>query len=320
MTDLLLVPALLGAVALLAGLAATRLALFPALPADLGGAGDLDARATKVRIPLGDGDAVDGWFLAGSGRGSLLLLHGFGRTHARMWRYGEFLSRAGYSLLGCDFRSSRRRGRKPTTLGHHELADAQAALDWLLAQPTPGGQPIGVMGESLGGSVALLLAARNPEIAAVVVDGAFSNAARALEDSCERWARLPRQPTATFLRWLGRRVTGHDPGSVDVTAAAAALSSRPLMLIHSLNDDRLSVGHAVTLWHAAGGKDPLWLIHGAGHNEGWRRQRGLYEQLVLTFLERPLRGEGPGLPGGPRATSVARSRDPWSRLRQAFLG
>ena len=315
-----LIPIVVLGLAALLGVAVTRLVLYPALPPDLGGAENLDASARHVRIPLPDGDGLEGWHLPGGGRGALLLLHGFGRTHDRMWRYGVFLSRAGYDLLAVDFRSSRRRGRKPTTLGHHELTDAQAALDWLRVLPSLEGQAVGVMGESLGGSVALLLAACNTEAAAVVVDGGFSNAAKALEDSCERWAGLPGRPTAAFLRWVGRRLTGHDPGSVDVAAAAATLTNRPVMVIHSSEDDRLSTAHATALWHAAGGKDPLWLIHGAGHNEGWRHQGGLYEELVLAFLERPLRGRGPGLPGGPRATAVVRSPGPWARLRQALPG
>lgn len=308
------------ALAIVLGIAVTRLVLYPMLPPDLGGAPNLDARAQRVHIPLSDGDSLDGWHLSGSGRGALVLLHGFGRTHHRMWRYGEFLNRAGYDLLAVDFRSSRRRARKPTTLGHHELPDAQAALDWLRALPALEGQPVGVLGESLGGSVALLLAAGNPDIAAVIVDGAFSNAGKALEDSCERWAGLPGAPTAALLRWIGRRVTGHDPGSIDVIAACEALAKRPVMVIHSSEDDRLTTAHATALWHAAGGKDPLWLIHGAGHNEGWRRQQGLYEELVLAFLERPMRGHGPGLPGGPRASAVSRRNDPWARLRQALPG
>jgi len=306
--------------AVVLGIAVTRLVLYPVLPSDLGGAEDLDARAHHVRIPLPDGDGLEGWHLPGRGPGALLLLHGFGRHHDRMWRYGAFLNRAGYDVLAADFRSSRRRGRKPTTLGHHEIVDAQAALDWLRALPSLEGQPIGVLGESLGGSVALLLAARNPDLAAVVVDGAFSNATRALEDSCERWAGLPGKPTAAFLRWVGRRLTGHDPGSVDVAAAAALLADRPVMVIHSSEDDRLSPAHATALWHAVGGKGPMWFIHGAGHNEGWRRHRGLYEELVLTFLARPMRGEGPGLPGGPRATAVIGARHPWARLRHALTG
>ena len=320
MLIVILISSLAVALVVLLGVAVTRLVLYPLLPADLGGVESLDTRAHRIAIPLADGDHVEAWHLPGAGRGALLLLHGFGRTHQRMWRYGAFLHRAGYDILTFDFRSSRRRDRKPTTLGHHELFDAQGALDWLRALPSLDGQRIGLLGESLGGSIALLLAARNPDIAAVAVDGAFAHATQALEDSCERWAGLPGRPTAAFLRWVGRRLTGHDPGGVDVAAAAATLADRPVMVIHSSEDDRLSPAHATALWHAAGGRGPLWLIHGAGHNEGWRRQRGLYEELLLAFLERPLRGEGPGLPGGPRATAVVRRPHAWTRWRRAFSG
>jgi len=306
MTLSILIALLALGLAALAVLVALWLVFFPHAPEDLGGAENLDARAEPVRIPLPDGDALSGWWLPGSGRGTLLLLHGFGRNHARMWRYGGFLRNAGYGLLAIDFRSSRSRRRLPTTLGHHEIGEAQAALDWLRSRSGGRGDPVAVMGESLGGSVALLLAARNPEIVAVVVDGAFADGRRVLEDACERWARLPGPATAALLRWLGRRFTGHDPGSLDVAAEVRGLASRPVLLIHGVADDRLSPAHAAILWQAAGEKDPLWIIHGAGHNEGWRFEPRLYSEVVLAFLEPPLRGAGAGLAGGVRASAVVR--------------
>src|SRR4026208_2387371 len=93
-------------------------ALYPPLPADLGGVASLDSEAEHVRIPVGN-DSLDGWYLRGSEPAVLLLLHGHGRTHERMWRYGQFLRRAGYSLLLIDFRSARASHRLPTTLGHY---------------------------------------------------------------------------------------------------------------------------------------------------------------------------------------------------------
>ena len=308
MLPVFVIPLLLGGLVV-----ACWIALFPPLPEDLGGAENLDPHAHRVRIPVGKHDAIDGWLLSGSGRGVILMFHGHGRTHARVWRYGGFLSRAGYSLLAIDFRSSRRRARLPTTLGHHEIDDAQAALEWLRSHEPFRGQPIGLLGESLGGSVALMLAASNPDVVAVAVDGAFANGALALEDACERWAGLPRRPTAWFLRSVARLVTGRDPGAMDVLPAAATLADRPLLLIHCLEDDRLSSAHATSLWRAAGEKDPLWLVHGAGHNQAWYWLPEPYEEQVLAFFERPLRGSGPGLPGGPRASAVVRPRRWWKR-------
>ena len=288
----------LGAVVLVAlALGAVYLVLYPFLPRDLGGAPDLDPAARRVRIPVDAEDALDGWLLPAREPAFVLVLHGYGRDHTRAWRYGAFLQAAGYGVLAVNFRSSRWGRRLPTTLGHHEIVDAQAALDWLRAEPAAAGAAIGLVGESLGGSVALLVAAANPQVAAVVADGAFAHATLALEDSSERWARLPRR-TAHLARALGRVVTGRDVGGVDVEPAAAALAARPLFLIHALEDDRLSSEHARRLWRAAGAKDPLWLIPGAGHNEGWLRHRVEYERRVLAFFDRHLLGRGEGLPPG----------------------
>ena len=167
------------------------LGLYPPVPADLDGARDLDPEARHVRIPVATLDSLDGWLLPGRGRGLVLLLHGYGRAHDRVWRYADFLRPAGYTLLTCDFRSSRTIDRLPTTLGFYELQDAQAALEWLRGQPALAGRPIAVLGESLGGSVALMLAARNPDVAAVVADCPFASGRRASH---------PHRPRHTALR------------------------------------------------------------------------------------------------------------------------
>jgi len=285
------------------GFAATWMVLFPMLPADLGGAENLDRQSEHVRIPVPGGDSINGWYMPGNGTGTVLLLHGFGRTHNRMWRYGNFLHRAGYGVLTIDFRSARALHRKPTTLGHYELIDAQAALDWLGARTDVAREGrIGVLGESLGASVAIMLAAVNPGVSAVVEDCGFATGKLALEESCERWAHIPRWPFAQVLRWVGRGVTGYDPGACDVLSAASALATRPVLFIQGMQDDRFSTEQVNELWRAAGSKDPLWLIAGAGHNEGWALQRAVYEQRVLAFFDSHLRDRGNGIPPRPLAS------------------
>jgi fermentation-respiration switch protein FrsA (DUF1100 family) len=284
------------ALALLGGTA--LLVLYPFVPPDLGGAPNLDRRARRLRIPVAGNDWIAGWHLPGSLKALVIIFHGYGRNHYRAWRYGAFLNQVGYHVLTVDFRSSRVMGRKPTTLGHFEQHDAQATLDWVRSQPEFAGLKIGVFGESLGGAVALRLADANPDVAAVVADGAFANARDAIEDSCERWARLPRWPSAEILCSFARAVTGCDPAAVDPVSAAGRLRERPVLFIHGLKDNRLSPGQVERLWVAAGEKDPLWVLPEAGHNEGWIKQRDLYESRVLAFYNRHLLGVGEGLPAG----------------------
>jgi pimeloyl-ACP methyl ester carboxylesterase len=276
---------------LAAALGASVVALFPPLPRDLGGAPDLDAEAERVRIPVpGDGE-LNAWVIPGSRLAVIVLFHGFGRTHHRAWRYAGFLRHLGAHLVTVDFRSSRTWGRRPTTLGLHELEDAATVLDWVVRSPRFAGCSIGIHGESLGAAVALDLAARRPEVAAVVADAAFASASKAIEDSCERWARVPREPSATILRTLGRVVTGYDPGTFAPVEALSALANRPVFFIHGTRDDRVGTEQAWALWRAAGAKDRLWIVAGAGHNEAWRYERSEYERCVSAFFARGLLGD-----------------------------
>jgi len=273
------------------------LALYPPLPRDLGGVPNLDSRSRRLRIPMDRGDAVEAWHVPGDRRAVIVLFHGYGRTHHRAWRYASFLVEAGYHVVAVEFRSSRPRRRKPTTLGHFEQQDAQAVVEALGHDAELAGMPIGLFGESLGASVALNLAASNTDVAAVVADCAFAHAKDALEDSCERTGRVPR-PSAHLLRSVARSLTGIDPCITDTLAAMPAMHGRPVFFIHSVQDERIDPEQTLALWRAAGGKDPLWLVPGAGHNEAWIRARESYERRVLSFFDRHLLGEGIGLPPG----------------------
>ena len=275
----------------------TWLALYPAIPVDLGGVPNLDRRAERVSIPVGAGDHLNGWFIPGTRPATVILFHGYGRDHHRAWRYATFLNRAGYGVLATDFRSSRETDRKPTTLGYYELEDARATLRWLEREPRSRGRSIGLLGESLGGSVALALAALNPEVRAVVADCPFESGRRALEDSFERWAHVPRWPAAPIAAAMGGALTGHDPRSLDALAAARRLRERPVFIIACDRDDRLSAAQARDLWSAAGAKDPLWTLPDCGHNDAWKSHRSEYERRVLGFFDSHLAPPRAGVAG-----------------------
>lgn len=265
------------------------LALFPPVIVDLGGAPDLDAAATRVRIPIAQ-DALDGWLLPGRRPGLVIVFHGYARDHRRAWRYAAFLHRAGYAVLAVDFRSSRMSARKPTTLGAYEMSDAEATLVWARRDARTRGDAIGLLGESLGASVALVLAARHPEVAAVVADCPFASGEWAMEDAAMIKLHLPKWPTALLGRGLGEALTGTDPWGLHVVAAAESLRGRPLFLIHAQGDDRFSTEQAEAIWRAAGARGELWLAPG-DHNQAWQRHRTEYERRVLAFFDRSLNTE-----------------------------
>jgi hypothetical protein len=162
-----------------------------------------------------------------------------------------------------------------------------------------------IYGESLGASVGLVLAGRRPEVVAAVADCPFASARLAIEETCERCLHVPRWPLAGILRELGRDVSGCDPGDLDVRPAAAALRDRPVFFIASTDDDRFSPDQARGLWRAAGAKDPLWIVPGAGHNQAWQLHRERYERDVLRFLARALAAHAGFARGGAPPSATA---------------
>jgi fermentation-respiration switch protein FrsA (DUF1100 family) len=268
--------------------ASSWLVLYPGVPEDAGGVASTDASAEHVKIPVGEDDHLDGWLLRGTRPGIIVLMPGYARDHRRMWRYEHFLRADGWSLLALDFRSARTWKRKPTTLGFYELADGRATLDWIAKQPRFAREPIGLFGESLGGSVALSLAAERPDIRAIAVDSPFANGRMAIEDGCRYVAHLPVRPFAAIQRWLGTRVSGHDPAQLDAVAAVRALGERPLLLIQSGLEDRFSRKEVEMLTQAAGPGAQTWRVEDSGHNRAWLEHRSEYERRVRTFFARYL--------------------------------
>jgi fermentation-respiration switch protein FrsA (DUF1100 family) len=210
-----------------------------------------------------------------------------------MWRYAHFLNDMGLGVLNVDFRSSRRDQRKPTTLGYWELWDAGAAVDWVRANPECAGHEVVLFGESLGAATAITLAAKRPDIAAVVADCPFADADAAIADGFERVLRIPASPLTTIAREFGRLTTGHDPGTLDVTSSLRTLNDRPVLVIQTRRGDRFASSQVERITHALGLQGETWTVDDVKHNEVWLHHRDDYEKRVKKFLTERLGLEPP---------------------------
>lgn len=299
----------LGALLLLAA-GSAYLALYPHVPDDLGGVENLDARAQKLRIPVGEDDHVDAWWVPGERQALVVFFPGYARRHDRAWRYAQFLRKDGYGVLAVDFRSTRLWNRKPTTLGFWEVVDARAVLDWVAAQPQWKGHRVAVFGESLGGSTALVVASERPDIAAVVVDCPFSTGDDAVRDAFSCVLKLPAWPLAPISRALGAKLTGHDPGTLDATTALRRFETRPVLLVQSTMADRFSMRQVEALSAASPPGVREWRVDDAGHNQAWLHHREAYETRVRDFL-------APRLKSMPLVAAAADSSSPIERMTRA---
>lgn len=105
---------------------------------------------------------------------AVLMLHGFtgnkAETHFFYTRLARQLATQGIAALRFDFAGSGdSQGEFADMTILTELADARAALDFLRHRPEVDANNIGLLGFSLGGCVAVLLASEKPALKTVVL-------------------------------------------------------------------------------------------------------------------------------------------------------
>jgi len=274
-------------------------------PADIGLAFE------SVDVPSGE-LTLPGWFVpAAGGRPGpgVALVHGWESARDRLLPMIAFLHGAGFHCLAVDVRGhgSNAAETRPITAGEFG-ADALAAFRALDARPevTAGA----IAGHSMGAIGAILAAAAEPRIAAVVATSAPADPWR-LTRQTFRLARLPiPDPIAYPLAWLTTRVylrpRGHRVADISATAALRAID-RPVLLAHGADDAVVPFAHLGRLARAAtaAGHPPQTLVIPGGHHS-WLYEFPEYRRTVAAFLAEALGGPlTPDEAGGRAAATDA---------------
>lgn len=218
---------------------------------------DYDLAYEDVWFPTSDGLKLHGWFLPAEGqpRGAVVHFHGNAANVSGHVGLIDWLPRLGYHVLMFDYRGYGRSAGKITRAG--TIRDGHAALDYALTRPEAQGLPVFAYGQSLGGAVAIVVAADRPEIRAVVAESPFSSY-RAI--AARHLVRLVR------AQWLAKLLTavtisdGYDP-----IAAVSRLAPRPLLVIAAENDQICFPELAQELYSAAAEPKSYWLVPGVEH-------------------------------------------------------
>ncbi len=176
----------------------------------------------------------------------LLYLHGarwnVAGSAARIRRMQDL----GFSVLAIDYRGF---GKSTAMLPSEEMAyeDARAAWDWL-AQRHPQ-RPRYIFGHSLGGAIAIDLAARVEDERGTIVEGTFTSIPDVA--SSFRWGWLPVGPLIT------RRF--------EAVNKVPRIGS-PLLVVHGSQDRLIPSDLGRRLYEAATGPKRFMLVEGGSHH------------------------------------------------------
>ena len=216
-------------------------------------------------------------------KGAVILCHGAWTNHREMESRAESLWDRGFSVMTFDFQGCGESEGRYTSLGLREVDDLVAAVDYLAATGHPG--PVGVLGNSMGGAVAILAAARDERIKAVVTDGAFAAAGRdfvgyAFQGVSGLSPVLFQDAVVMLSEW----VSGARLDRVRPVASIGMISPRPVMLIHGADDGLIRVAEAHALHAAAGEPKTLWIVPDCLHVQSFHLHTEEYVRRVEEFF------------------------------------
>ena len=247
---------------------------------------DIDLPYESVRFRATDGLWLSGWKLTTDLQAPwVIVCHGLGTNRADLLDVAAALVQAGYNVLTFDFRAHAESQGRVTSFGWREQHDLEGALAFLGSLPDVPERPCGVYGVSMGGAVAIMVAARDERLAAVAVDSIYSDLEASIAHHLKLLYRLPRVPFSLFVGSVYRLRFGVWPRRMSPVSAIGRISPRAVLVVQGDGDPRVPVAQGHALFQAAGQPKDLWVVQGTEHLAGLRSDPAAYMRRLVVFFD-----------------------------------
>jgi fermentation-respiration switch protein FrsA (DUF1100 family) len=256
---------------------------------------DFGLSAEEISFTSRDGTRLAGSFIAADRRPSpvIVLSHGHGRSRGELFPHASFLHSAGYAVLAFDYRHRGASEGDAVSMGLGEQQDLLGAIDWLVQRRDVDPRSIACVALSMGSVVALLVAAQDERLRAVVAEAPYAGHEAIMTRALRHYYHLPSFPVAPLSRWLVERRLGLSTERARPLPVVGSISPRPIFFIADEADAVVGPEEALKLFEAAGEPRRYWLVPGADHSRGWQAAPAEYEERLLDFLSDALRTTTP---------------------------
>ena len=222
----------------------------------------------EVSLTASDGETLAAWHWPGAKDATIAIFHGNAGNRGHRLEWCQDLNRLGYGVFIVDYRGFGGSSGSPTEEGLRR--DGEAAWRWLEENSD---DRLVLLGESIGGGVAIGLAAEhNP--AALILQAPFTSAADVARGVYwflpvdllmkDRFENLPLIPAV----------------------------SCPSLVIHGTADRIIPVGHGERVYAALADPKEWYAVEDAGHNDLLYIGGREYLAAVDRFIERHVLGGG----------------------------
>ncbi|MFC2021323.1 alpha/beta hydrolase [Chloroflexota bacterium] len=237
----------------------------------------------------GDEVLLSGWYLPTvEDNRCIILIQGTednrNSSEIRALRLGGDLFDSDFSVLLFDFRARGKSGGDRSSEGDREQWDVLGAIDYVTGRGIPV-ERIGLLGFSLGAGVAILVAAQEPRIPAVVSDSGFLDYMMDLQLLSVGPFRLSSW-FAIFVALAGRIFFNADFSRVRPIEVVEQVD-QPIFFIHGEDDPVISAEETRELHDISDNRaDRIWIVPRAEHVNVYRKMPKEYADRVSRFFQR----------------------------------
>ncbi|MEV7396924.1 alpha/beta fold hydrolase [Aeromicrobium sp. NPDC092404] len=236
----------------------------------------------NVTLTTSDGLHLKGWYVPSRNGAAVIAFPGRQgpQAHARM------LAKNGYGVLLFDRRGEGESDGDGNLLGWGGARDIDAAVDFLKKRSDVDPGRIGGIGFSVGGELMLEAAAGNPDIAAVVSEGAGTRVLREQVHEFNGFA-LVRSFHQMVTIDAGTALFSNTAPPTSLVELAPRIAPRPALVIWAPNGgnrETMSTVYADRIGPSA----EVWAMDDVNHIKGLQTHPEEYERRVVGFFDRAL--------------------------------
>jgi len=240
------------------------------------------------------GGSRDGWFYPGlRGSPTIVVCHGFHSQRSDVLTLVTALQDQQFNVFLFDFTAH---GTSPgvTTVGYHEVAELQAAMQALATRDDVDPKHFGLWGVDMGGYVVLENAVSDPRVSAFIVDDAYADPRDMVHIEVKR-SGLTVLPYVSKFCDLGFRMVNYQyRRQQPVTALLARTKGIPKLFF--VSDDRPDLARDMTNIFTLAPEPKQMIRDRTSYPDMSDEDRKNYESQVVSFflLNLPATSRAPG--------------------------
>ncbi len=229
------------------------------------------------------GYQLHGFYFPNQAKKTAIIIHGITASIWSSIKYGRIFYNRGYNVLVYDHRNHGLSGGDFTSLGVFEKMDGKRMVEYAIELDGKD-ITIGLHGESMGASTALMVAGVAPEVDFVVEDCGFSTAFDELKVRLKEEHRLPAFPFLYIANKMTMKMYGFDFKKESPLKSVKNLQI-PILFMHGGDDHYVPTDMVNDLYNAKEDKKMIKVFPGSGHASSYVDHTHDYIETVHEFME-----------------------------------